>query len=137
MKDPKSEESQRSIVLLNVTVAMLREHRRKQEAEKAKEALDYQDTGLVFATPLGLPYDGNNLWRTWAGVAKRSGVGHVTLHDLRHTHATLLLQAGVHPKVVQERLGHRSIEITMNLYSHVTPTMQAEAVEKLGRMLEE
>lgn len=136
-KDPKSEESQRSIVLLPETVTMLREHRRKQEAEKAAEHLDYQDTGLVFATPLGLPYDGNNLWRTWAGVANRAGVGHVTLHDLRHTHATLLLQAGVHPKVVQERLGHRSIEITMNLYSHVTPTMQAEAVEKLGRMLEE
>lgn len=136
-KEPKTEESARSIVLLNETVEMLREHRKAQQAQKEAERLDYRDTGLVFATALGEPIDGNNLWRTWAAVVKRADVGPLTIHGLRHVHATLMLKAGVHPKIVQERLGHASIEITMNLYSHVTPTMQAEAAEKLGRMLEE
>lgn len=135
MKAPKRAHSARTVLLMPESVDALREHRRRQAEEKMRERLDYQDTGLVFATALGLPLDGTNVWRTWDGIAKRAGVA-CTIHQLRHTHATHLLQAGVHPKIVQERLGHASIDITMNLYSHVTPTMQAEALEKMRRMID-
>jgi integrase len=71
----------------------------------------------------GLPLDYG-----WYRFAKRSGLPHVRFHDLRHAHATLMLLQGVHPKVVSERLGHASIGITLDTYSHVLPTMQADAV---------
>ena len=64
-----------------------------------------------------------------------AGVRRIRFHDLRHTSATLALAAGIHPKVVSERLGHSSIAITLDLYSHVTPSLQAEAAEKLGAVL--
>lgn len=137
MKAPKRQDSARTVVLLPETVELLRQHRLRQAEEKARESLDYQDQGLVFGNPLGLPIDAGTLRNTWLKVVQRAGTGRVTLHQLRHTHATQLLQAGVHPKIVQERLGHRSIEITMNLYSHVTPSMQEEAVGRLERFLEE
>jgi integrase len=68
-------------------------------------------------------------------VLKRAGVGHVRWHDLRHAHATLMLSAGIHPKVVSERLGHASVGITLDTYSHVLPGLQAAAAEALDAVL--
>ena len=67
---------------------------------------------------------------------KRLKLTRIRLHDLRHSHATLALQAGVHPKVVQERLGHANIGITLDTYSHVTPAMQSDAAERVAALLE-
>ncbi len=69
------------------------------------------------------------------GRVKRAGVPKIRFHDLRHTHASLLLATGTHPKVVQERLGHASITITLDIYSHVTPSMQEDAAAKLGALV--
>ena len=73
--------------------------------------------------------------RTFRAIALSVGITGVRLHDLRHTHATLMLAANVHPKVVSERLGHASVTITMDIYSHVLPGIQRDAAEKFSRVL--
>lgn len=84
----------------------------------------------------------DDIGRRWEHRVKRARealgaeeLPRLTLHGLRHTHATLMLEIGIHPKVVQERLGHSNISTTMNIYSHVTPTMQRDAVARLGELL--
>lgn len=96
----------------------------------------------LFADLEGQMHRPNNVTMRWysrvQAAQRELGIDRVpwlTLHGLRHTHATLLLELGVHPKVVQERLGHSNISTTMNIYSHVTPTMQREAVRKLSALL--
>ena len=76
-----------------------------------------------------------NLFRHFKGVLVKAGLPEIRFHDLRHTAATLMLQQGVHPKVVQERLGHSSISLTLDTYSHVIPSMQQEAAEKMDEIL--
>ena len=68
-------------------------------------------------------------------MCRRAGVKPIRLHDARHTHASLLLKQGVHPKIVQERLGHSSIQMTLDLYSHVAPGLQAAAAEKFDQVI--
>ena len=75
--------------------------------------------------------------RTFSKVVRKAGLPHIRLHDLRHTHATLMLKAGVHPKIVSERLGHAGISITLDTYSHVLPGLQEAAAERFDRLLEE
>jgi integrase len=88
--------------------------------------------GLVFGDTQGNPLRASNvLRRSFYPLARRAGVPRVRFHDLRHTAATLLLQQGIHPKVVQERLGHASVSLTLDVYSHVVPSMQREAADKL------
>ena len=82
------------------------------------------------AAPDGGPWRPSNFDRIWRRFKKKQGLA-CRFHDLRHTHATQLLRAGVHPKVVSERLGHASIGITLDIYSHVLPSMQEEAAEKI------
>jgi integrase len=74
--------------------------------------------------------------KSFAGLIRRLGIPPVRFHDLRHTHATMLLRKGVHPKVVQERLGHSQISITLDTYSHVLPGLQDEAAAKVDELLE-
>jgi integrase len=84
----------------------------------------YQDQGLIFTTDTGAPINPSNLrQRSFAPLLKRAGLPHMRFHDLRHTCATLLLSRGVHPKFVQELLGHATIAITLDTYSHVMPSM--------------
>jgi integrase len=87
--------------------------------------------GLVFTAENGAALDPESVGRYFRQAVKKTMVPPIRLHDLRHTHATLALQAGVHPKVVSERLGHASIGITLDTYSHVMPGMQEEAAEKI------
>ncbi len=77
----------------------------------------------------------NNLAKRWGALRDRLGLTGLRFHDLRHTSATLALEAGVHPKVVQERLGHANIGVTLDTYSHVLPNMQREAAEKLDALV--
>jgi integrase len=90
---------------------------------------------LVFTNRNGKLLDSRNLHDEWKGLIEDAGLPEIRFHDLRHTHATLLLMANVHPKVVQERLGHSSINITLDTYSHTIPSMQSEAMKHLDDLV--
>ena len=95
----------------------------------------WQETGFVFTQTEGRPLDPEIVTHAFARVAKVAALHGVRLHDLRHTHASLMLQAGIHPKIVSERLGHAGVAITLDLYSHVLPGLQEEAADRFSRLL--
>jgi len=111
------------------TVDALRRHRTLQLQERLAWGGDWQDSGLVFVREDGSPLNPTTIGHSLTRLAKGAGLPHVRVHDLRHTYATLALQAGVHPKVVSERLGHANIGITLDLYSHVTEGMDRGAAD--------
>jgi integrase len=121
---PKTPRSRRRISLSPATVAALKAHRKRQLEEMMRKAGLWQDYGLVFPSSVGTPKSQRNLNREFKNAAKRAGLpDHFKLYDLRHTCATLLLSRNVHPKYVQELLGHASIALTLDTYSHVIPGM--------------
>ena len=134
---PKSAKSRRAISLDAETVRSLREHRGKQVLLKVELGDAWGDHGLVFPGALGQPLDPATLTRNFKKLAGRVGMSHVRLHDLRHFHATMLLKSGTHLKVVQERLGHASIAITADTYSHVAPGLQKAAAEAFSDAMEQ
>jgi len=96
----------------------------------------WDDQGLIFPNQIGRPTDRQNLVRrSFKRLLAKAGLPDIRFHDLRHTSATLLLAQGVHPKVVQERLGHSNISVTLDIYSHVLPDLQKEAADQLDRVL--
>ncbi len=95
------------------------------------------DRGLVFTTQSGKPIWSANVYHQFKKVVRSLTLPDIRFHDLRHTHATLLLQANVNPKIVQERLGHSQISLTLDTYSHVVPSLQEEAAVKFERLLAE
>lgn len=131
---PKTAKSARSVALSTDTVRQLARHRAAQAENRLRFGAAYSDLGLVFATTLGAPIDASNLRRHWLKVCRAANV-RLRWHDLRHVHASLLLTQGTNPKVVSERLGHSGVAITLNLYSHVLPEIQAAEAEKLDMML--
>jgi integrase len=133
--EPKTEKGRRTVSLSSSVVGALREHRLRQKEERLR-AETWEDNDLVFPNQVGRPVEkGNLLRRSFWPLLERAGLPHMRFHDLRHSSATLLLGEGVHPKVVQERLGHSSISVTMDVYSHVMPTLQRDAAERLDRLL--
>ncbi len=135
-KEPKSVGSRRAVALLPTLVETLRAVQAAQAAARREFGQAYEDHGLVFCQPNGKPLHAHNVTqRDLPRVAKRAGVPRIRFHDLRHCHATLLLQQGVHPKVVQERLGHSTISMTLDTYSHVVPGMQERAAVDLEKRL--
>jgi integrase len=134
-KAPKTHRSRRLIALAGITVEALRSHRVKQAKERLALGGAYDDQNLVCPRPGGSPWPPDVLSTAFAAFVRRSGIGPFRFHDLRHSHATHLLRAGVHPKVVSERLGHSSVGITLDTYSHVLPGMQASAIERLNSVL--
>ena len=103
-----------------------------------EERLDdlYRDQGLFFGSEVGTPINPTNLRkRSFASLLKRAGVPKIHFHDLRHTCATLLLSRNVHPKYVQELLGHANISITLDTYSHVIPGMGDQAAKAMEDVL--
>lgn len=129
---PKTQRSRRVVALDATTVAALRAWRRRQLEDKLALGPAYNDQGFVFTRADGRPFDPNDFSREFDRRIKRLGLPRIRLHDLRHTWATLALQAGIHPKVVSERLGHSTIAITLDIYSHVTPTLQREAADAVA-----
>jgi integrase len=114
----------RSIRLTRRAVDALSAHKAAQNAERLKAGSLWEDHGLVFATHGGRPLDSHNVARTsFKPLLKRAGLPDIRFHDLRHTCATLLLSRGHHPKLVQEVLGHSSVAMTLDRYSHVLPGM--------------
>ncbi|HEX8139021.1 MAG TPA: tyrosine-type recombinase/integrase [Pyrinomonadaceae bacterium] len=135
--EPKTARSRRSIPLPVSTLQALKEHRRIQAEERLKAGASYQQHDLVFATSEGSPLMPRNLKRRhFRPILKTAKLpGDFRLYDLRHSCATLLLAAGENPKVVSERLGHASVTLTLDVYSHVLPTMQQAAAERLEKIL--
>jgi len=135
--EPKTARSRRTIPLPATAARLLRDHRRHQAAARLAAGPRYTNLDLVFATELGTPVDLRNLaQRHFKAVLKAAGLPPtIRLYDLRHSSATLLLAAGEHPKVVSERLGHATITLTLDTYSHVLPTMQQAAAVRLEQAL--
>jgi integrase len=134
--EPKTKKSRRSIPISASVVNALKDHRKKQLEEKLKLGVAYGKFDLVFASEVGTPIQPKNLLdRHFRPLLTKAELPSLRLYDLRHTTATLLLSAGENPKVVSERLGHASIVLTLDTYSHVLPTMQESATEKLEKML--
>ncbi len=135
-KAPKTPTARRAVALPPVLVDELRRLREEQGELRRLFAPAYKDHDLVFCQPAGKPLQANNIVRRdFARTLKRAGLPRIRFHDLRHCHATLLLRQGVHPKVVQERLGHSTPAFTLHVYSHVLPGMQEEATRALEARL--
>lgn len=132
LKGTKTTKGRRSIPLLDITIEPLLRHRETQVKQKEQLGEGYKDNGLIMAELDGRPSKPYNLSSWFPKVLSKAGLPKVTFHDLRHTAATLMLQAGIPMKVVQEVLGHSTIKITMDLYSHVTPPMLEETKQKMN-----
>jgi integrase len=103
-------------------------HRKRQLEERMRIAGLYEDRGLIFATQKGTPINPENLVkRPFKPLLERAGLPDIRLHDLRHTCTTLLMDRGVHPKIVQELLGHATVAMTLDTYSHYLPSMGDQA----------
>jgi integrase len=129
--EPKTRSSRRRIVLPGVALEALRVHRIQQEQMRVNVGEKWQDKGLVFCDGYGGFFSPDMVLRRFDKLLDEAGLPHMRFHDLRHSAATILLVAGVHPKVVQERLGHSTIAMTLDVYSHVLPSMQQEAAGKI------
>jgi integrase len=126
----------RHIRLTPRAVEALKRHRARQAKEKLKVGGLYRDQDLVFAGEGGNPINPSNLRnRSFKPLLERAGLPRITFHDLRHTCASLLFQRNVHPKFVQELLGHASVAITLDTYSHMLPGMGSEAADAMGEAL--
>jgi integrase len=132
--EPKNA-SRRTLELPHRAVEALRSHRKKQ-AEEMLRATDYEDSGLVFATGKGTPIDAQNIVnRYFKPLLKRAELPDIRWHDLRHTYATLLLARGTHPTYVQKSLGHASVQLTLDRYSHWMPSMGRNTAEGIDEAL--
>jgi integrase len=134
--EPKTKKSRRTVRLTLRAADALKRHRARQAEEKLKFGVLYDDLDLVFAGEGGHLINPSNLrQRSFAPLLKRAGLPQITFHDLRHTCASLLFQRNVHPKFVQELLGHASVAITLDTYSHMLPGMGGEAADAMGEAL--
>lgn len=132
---PKTTSGARAVELDEDTVAVLRDQRRRQLEERLLMGAGWRDHDLVFCRPTGEPYHPDRVSREFTRRVRRYDLPRIPVHGLRHTWATLALKAGVHPRVVQERLGHSTIAITLEIYSHVTPGMGREAAEQVAGLI--
>lgn len=133
--DQKSEGSARTIHLDRRTVAQLRPHRAAQNEAKLALGSAWQNNNLVFPRADGSWWNPPAITLAFRRAVKRAGVRPIRLQDVRHTHASLLLAAGINPKVVSERLGHSSVAFTLDTYAHVMPGMQPEAAERFMELV--
>jgi integrase len=124
---PKTPRSRRTVLLPEFLRPFLQRQRADQERRRNADIEGWTNTDLVIDRGDGNPVNPDTLSAGWARFLRRHGFPQVRFHDLRHAHATLMLTQGVHPKVVSERLGHASIGITLDTYSHVLPTLQQDA----------
>jgi integrase len=132
---PKTRASQRTVALTEEAVASLKRHRSRQNEERLALGASWEPSDIVFSDEAGRTYNPTRLLRQFKRVLKEHGLPDLRFHDLRHTYATLMLNAGIHPKVVSETLGHSRIQTTLDLYSHVTPNMQRGAAEAMQSVM--
>jgi integrase len=133
---PKTKRGRHSIALDAVTLAALQEHRGAQRAERRKIGADAVDLDLVFArADNGHPTHPDYFSQVFDRAVVRLGLPKIRLHDLRHTHATLGLAAGVPPKVMSDRLGHATVAFTQDVYTHAIPELEASAAERVADVI--
>ena len=131
--EPKTRASRRRVLLTERAVEALRRHRVAQDEERLKVGAEWRDYDLVFTNHLGAPLDPRNVsQRDFHRLLSRAGLPRIRFHGLRHTAATVMLSQGVHPRIVADMLGHASVAMTLDVYSHVIPGMQHEAVVALN-----
>lgn len=131
----KTYSATRTVTLLKETIPILKKHRARVLREKLRGGEDYKDNDLVICTSKGTPVSPRNALRSFKRLTKNAGLPEIRFHDIRHTHATLLLLAEVNPKIVAERLGHSKVSITLDTYSHVLPNMQKGVADKLSNII--
>ncbi len=132
---PKTAKGRRSIALDTHTVAALALHRDRQLKEKSVVGWAYRDQDLVFAREDGDPIHPDFFSQSFDRAVRRLGLPRIRLHDLRHTHASLGLAAGIAPKIMSERLGHATVAFTQDVYTHSIPPMEDAAADRLGRLI--
>jgi integrase len=159
LREPKTDQAVRPVALPSFTMKALKEWKAKQAAERLRAGAEYQDHGFVFPSEWGKPLDLPNLYaRNFKRIMEAAGLGtrgpepdkpasgprgkrpftpKYRLYDLRHTAATALLRAGIHPKIVSERLGHAKVSFTLDVYSASVPDLQSRAVEALEALYAE
>jgi site-specific recombinase XerD len=135
VSEPKTIKGRRSIALDPGTIEVLKAQAQQQLVDQAEKAEAWRDSGYVFTKESGEPVHPQMVSRGFAQAIAAAKLPQIRLHDLRHTHATLALQAGIHPKVVSERLGHATIAITLDTYSHAIPAMQEEAAALIAGLV--
>lgn len=135
-KEPKSEHSRRRLGLSPSLALFLREYRTERETECLLLGKLLSEDDLVFGNVDGTPIDPGTLTHNFARIARRAGLPGTRFHDLRHTFASLMLLAGIHPKIVSEALGHSSVAFTLDVYSHLVPGLQEAAGKRLDEVLE-
>jgi integrase len=136
-KSPKSKKGKRMISLPPSASIVLREYHDAKAKKLAEldEKLKIKDSDLVFCHPDGSPLLPDSVTHAWMVLAKRTGLKGISLHSARHTHATMMLKADIHPKIVQERLGHSSIKVTLDTYSSVVPGLQEAAAARFDQIV--
>jgi integrase len=134
VSEPKTARGRRVVALDPGTVEVLKAQAARQLEEQA-QARSWSDSGLVFAKEDGEAPHPEIVSRFFRQAVKRALLPEIRLHDLRHTHATLALRAGIHPRVVSERLGHATVSITLDTYSHAIPAMQKEAAARIAELV--
>lgn len=135
VSEPKTARGRRPLALDPSTVAVLRKHRRRMLEERMLVGPDHSDEGLVFHRPDGSALRPETVSTTFLRRQAKLNLPRLTLKGLRHTWATLALDQGIHPRVVQERLGHSTISITLGIYSHVSPTLHDEAANQIANLI--
>jgi integrase len=133
--DAKTPKGRRSLALDLATLAALKAHQARQAEEKTIVGSGYQDSGLVFTMPDGSPIHPQRISAWFLQHTRAAGLPRIRLHDVRHSYATAALAAGVPPKVISQRLGHATIAITMDTYSHVIPGLDEQAAETVARLI--
>ena len=132
---PKTAKGRRMIALTPSTALVLREHGERQEAMRVLLGKPLTDDDLIFSQLDGKPLLPNTVTHNWIKLVRRTGLHGIRLHDARHSHASLMFKQGTHPKIVQERLGHSSIQITLDTYSHVAPGLQEAAAKGFDELV--
>jgi integrase len=132
---PKTAAGRRPIALDPMTVGVMREHRKRMLERRLLVGDGFVDQGLVFCQPDGAPLHPERVYQAFQRALKKHDLPTISIHGLRHTWATIALEQGVHPRVVQERLGHANIAVTLQTYSHVLPTMHDDAAATVASLL--
>jgi integrase len=133
-QEPKTARSRRAVVLPAFLRPYLDRQHLDQGSRRERLGSAWQEQDMVIDSGNGSPVNPVNLSGAWGRFVRRHALPPLRFHDLRHAHATLMLLQGVHPKIVSERLGHSSIGITLDIYSHVLPSMQSEAAEAFDQL---
>ncbi|MDV2685175.1 site-specific integrase [Alkalihalophilus lindianensis] len=130
----KTDAGNRRISIDQNTMNQLLALKKLYKLEKLSSGSVYEDFDLVIRTSVGTPLSPRNLLRSFYSIIEKANVPKIRFHDLRHTHASLMLKQGVNPKIVSERLGHANVRITLDTYSHLLPNLQKDTAEQFGKL---